>query len=287
MPRRTSEPKEELPPPNLLENREVACRKIQSQIEKGQQCRDRSINSEKDLEEARAERLKWSNYNLELLGRIFDNSARASEYKKYDRGESISLINPSLQEEIEPFRRRVTDNITCLESIRDRLELIPELPSAPPPAGANLATPSRDVFVVHGHDEGAKQAVARLVENLGLKAVILHEQSNAGRTIIEKFEDCSDVGFAVVLLTPDDVGAPHDKETKTTPRARQNVIFELGYFMGKIGRKRVLALYKEGVELPSDMHGVLYVPMDDGGTWHFRLAKEMKAAGLPIDMNDV
>ena len=284
MARRTSKPKEELRPPNLMENREAARQKIQSRIEKGQQYEKMPINSKEELDDLHAERQKWSEYNSELLRRLFDNQAIADEYNVYIGG--ISL-NPSLQDRIKSFHKHVSDNITRLESIRDRLELIPESPDTPSPASTNLATPSRDVFIVHGHDEGAKQAVARFVEKLGLKAVILHEQPNAGRTIIEKFEDSSDVGFAVVLLTPDDVGYPSDNPKRSAPRARQNVIFELGYFMRKLGRERVAALYKEGVELPSDIQGFIHVPMDNGEAWHVELAKDMKAAGLPVDGDDL
>ncbi len=144
---------------------------------------------------------------------------------------------------------------------------------------------SNRVFVVHGHDEEAKQSVARCIEKLGFKAVILHEQPNQGRTIIEKFEDYSDVAFAVVLLTPDDVGASKDPEGELRPRARQNVILELGFFLGELGRGRVCALHKGEVEIPSDYRGVLWVPMDEGGAWRLDLATEMKAAGLDLDLN--
>lgn len=142
------------------------------------------------------------------------------------------------------------------------------------------------VFIVHGHDEQARETVARFVEKLGLEAIILHEQPNAGRTIIEKFEDYSNVQFAIVLLTPDDVGKG-SSETELNPRARQNVIFELGFFIGKLTRKNVCALYKEGVEILSDYQGVLYHPLDLGGGWKLALAKELKAAGFNIDMNKV
>lgn len=142
-----------------------------------------------------------------------------------------------------------------------------------------------EIFIVHGHDGEAKESAARLVEKLGLHAIILHEQPNAGRTIIEKFEDHSNVGFAVVLLTPDDIGCPQDKQSETKPRARQNVILELGYFMGKLGRGRVCALYKEGVEIPSDYRGVLYIPMDSAGAWRMALAKEIKNAGIDVNLN--
>lgn len=146
---------------------------------------------------------------------------------------------------------------------------------------------SRKIFVVHGHDEAIKQSVARFLEKLNLRAVILHEQPNRGQTVIEKFEaNSSDVGFAVVLLTPDDVGrAKTEKDSK--PRARQNVILELGYFVGKLQRAKVCALYKDGVELPSDIHGVIYIPYDDHDGWRMKLAGEIREAGITVDMNNI
>jgi predicted nucleotide-binding protein len=144
---------------------------------------------------------------------------------------------------------------------------------------------NQKVFIVHGHDEAVKEAVSRLIEKLGFTAIILHEQPNAGRTVIEKFEAYSNVGYAVVLLTPDDIGGTLDRPNDLKPRARQNVIFELGHFFAKLGRQRVCALYKEDVELPSDIHGVLYILYDDAGAWRMSLAKEMKHAGYPVDID--
>jgi predicted nucleotide-binding protein len=141
---------------------------------------------------------------------------------------------------------------------------------------------SRKIFLVHGHAEEPKQTVAAFLRSLGLEVVILHEQANQGRTIIEKFEEHSAVGFAVVLLTPDDVGASAGQPAKSHRRARQNVILELGFFIAKLGRKRVCPLYVEGVELPSDYHGLLYVPYDDGGAWRSKLVKELSAAGIEV-----
>ena len=142
------------------------------------------------------------------------------------------------------------------------------------------------VFVVHGRDEGVREQVARLLEKLELEAIILHEQPDRARTVIEKFEQHAlRVGYAVVLLTPDDFARGPDESSwpKTPSRARQNVILELGYFMGSLGRSRTAALYAHGTELPSDIHGLLYVPLD--GAWQLKLAKEMRDAGLPIDLN--
>ncbi len=151
----------------------------------------------------------------------------------------------------------------------------------------HLGEPSetRKVFVVHGHDEAAKEATARFLEKLDLQPVILHEQSSGGRTIIEKFEKYSgDVGFAVVLLTPDDFGAARKEKDKLKPRARQNVVLELGYFLGKLARNRVCALHKGGIELPSDIQGVIYVEMDDAGAWRTKLAQELIQAKCPINL---
>ncbi len=160
-----------------------------------------------------------------------------------------------------------------------------------PPAGNNKGNEqaksiTNRVFIVHGHDENAKINVARFIEKLGLEAIILHEQASKGKTIIEKFEEhASSSYFAVVLLTPDDVGYPQQNKNEAKPRARQNVIFELGYFCGALGRNNACVLYKEGVEIPNDYLGVVYALLDDGGAWQLQLAKEMKHAGLEFDMN--
>jgi predicted nucleotide-binding protein len=143
------------------------------------------------------------------------------------------------------------------------------------------------IFLVHGHDNPALHEVARFLEKLRQEVIVLREQPNQGRTVIEKFENYADVGFAVVLLTPDDAGGPlpiSDAEN-LQPRARQNVIFELGYFIGTLGRNKVCALYVEGVEIPSDYNGVVYTKFDAGGAWRLEVAKELKAAGMPVDMN--
>ena len=149
---------------------------------------------------------------------------------------------------------------------------------------------SRTVFVVHGHDEAIKQSVARFLERLDLKVVVLHEQPDKGKTLIEKLEASSseiDIACAIVILTPDDVGAQLSEKDKLRPRARQNVVFELGYFIAKLGRQRVRALYAEGVELPSDYQGVLYTQLDKPGAWKLELAREIKAAGINVDLNKI
>jgi predicted nucleotide-binding protein len=147
--------------------------------------------------------------------------------------------------------------------------------SAPKESSTAVAAVGHRVFLVHGHNEAVLQSCARFVEKLELPVTILREEPNQGRTIIEKFLDYADAGFAIVLLTADDRGGPIDQAYDVQmPRARQNVIFELGFFIGKLGRDRVCALYEEGVEVPSDYHGVVFTPLDTRMAWRLGLAKE-------------
>ena len=152
-------------------------------------------------------------------------------------------------------------------------------------SGVKTPKSTNKVFVIHGRDEGTKDTIARFLAKLGLEPVILHEQANEGRTIIEKFEEHAQVGFAVALLTPDDAGSLQGNENNLKPRARQNVVFEFGYFIGKLGRRRVCALVKGDVEKPSDYDGVLYISLNDSGGWEMRLIKELKASGFNVDAN--
>ncbi len=175
-----------------------------------------------------------------------------------------------------------------LESMVDEIEEYWEdedRPDSTPSTKTSEQLTTNEIFVVHGRDEGAKDAVARFLTKLGLVPVVLHELPNQGRTIIEKFEDYAQVTFAVVLLTPDDIGGPNGQPDALQPRTRQNVILELGFFLGKLGRDRTCALRKQDVEIPSDYDGILYVPMDDGGAWEMRLLRELKEAGLDVDAN--
>lgn len=156
-----------------------------------------------------------------------------------------------------------------------------------PQKEVEVGTLSNRVFIVHGHDEAMKEKVARFLERQGLQPVILHEQANKGQTIIEKLETNTDVGFAVVLYTPDDLGRAKAKkktgeEAALQDRARQNVVFEHGYLVAKLSRKRVAAVLSGEIESPSDLDGVVYIAEK---SWQMDIAKEMRAAGYNIDLN--
>jgi len=144
----------------------------------------------------------------------------------------------------------------------------------------------KKIFIVHGHDGEMMQESARFVEKLGFDPVILKEQPDEGRTIIEKFEDYSDVDFAIVLFSPDDLGKSKHAED-LNPRPRQNVVFELGFFIGKLGRNNVVVLHKvvEDFEMLTDFQGVLFKPYREG--WQINIAKELRAAGFDVDFNNL
>ena len=277
--------------PNLMVPKETASQKIQMRIQMGQQLRNKAIRSEDELEKIRAECKKWSEHNKTLLKSLFSNSTMADRcwiFNDYTPSINAWLhggdltVEEEFQQLVTKFRKRMNDQINDLEGIHDELDLIPEQHSG---SSDQDTTKGNKVFIVHGRDLNAAEVIARAVEKLGLEAVILHEKPDEGKTIIEKLEArAKNASFAIVLLTPDDVGNLKDKaDLGSNPRARQNVIFELGYFIGKLGRKQVRSIYKGEVESPSDIDGILYVKMDESGAWRQKLTQEMKSAGLPID----
>jgi predicted nucleotide-binding protein len=270
--------------------RHEAQQRIDSQIQKGRDLLDRRVASYSGLDKLMADQTMWTEYNTELLRAITTDDILSSEYRNIK--EVDSSTNTRYKRDLESLRAVLQKRIRFLQSVYQRLELLPEAPGTNSIGQHSVEQPAsvageigHRVFVVHGHDEEAKHSVARCIEKLGLEAIILQEQPDQGRTIIEKFETYADVDFAVVLLTPDDVGAAKRVQDSLRPRARQNVILELGFFIGKLGRKHVCALHKGDVELPSDFSGILWTPMDDSGAWRFKLATEMKQAGLAVDLN--
>jgi predicted nucleotide-binding protein len=167
-----------------------------------------------------------------------------------------------------------------------------KLSDVEPPQGRKSASaalqpaPSKKVFLVHGRDDTAKEQVAKFLRRIGLDEIILHERPNKGRHLLIKFqEECEGAGFAVVLMTPDDVGGL--SHMKLHQRARQNVVFELGFFIGRLGTPKVAALVKGDIERPSDFDGIGYISLDEAGNWKSQLAQELEAAAVPFDHKKV
>lgn len=141
------------------------------------------------------------------------------------------------------------------------------------------------MFIVHGHDELSLEKVARFVLELELKPVILKEQAGGGNTIIQKLKMYSEVDYAIVLMTPDDFGGIAKNPAETKPRARQNVMLELGLMLEKLGQNNMCILSKGGVEIPSDFSGVMTIDLDAGAGWKIELAKALKLGGLEVDFD--
>jgi predicted nucleotide-binding protein len=287
MPRKSSTPEPDREPELALPLAEATA-KLSDRISQGQRMHGSSVGSESELESAKRDYYKWDAYNTELLTRMFTSPKFAKEYSWWGIA-GIGGYEPPLHEKIDEFRRDILDKIHRLESIRDRLELVPLASRVQKDKSTHAArVHTNKAFVVHGHDEASRETVARFLEKLGVHAIVLHVKATGGRTIIEKLEHYADVDFAVVLLTGDDKGCVASADPSTSlPRARQNVVLELGYFIGRLGREHVCALYKGSLELPSDFLGVGYVALDDGGGWRLGLAKELRGAGFSIDMNIV
>lgn len=243
------------------------------------------VSALKALDSDSPEFRKWSRDTEVLVERIFGADTRhLRDLKEIDYSPSVSYVDMPDEEYEEAFRKGLDHAVALIQSFMDEVEQygvgsMGSIPSQP------MVQPALAVFLVHGHDEAARESVARYLDRLSVKPIILHEQANQGRTVVEKLEHHANVTFAVVLLTPDDVGAARAEADSLRPRARQNVVLELGFFVGKLGRQRVCAIHKGALELPSDYMGVLYIPFDDAGGWRLALARELKAAGFSVDMN--
>ena len=235
---------------------------------------------------------KWEARNEEIFTRAFAdaNNTDLDGYRQTGRSYFFSDVVVE-QKEI------ITKLVAYLQGFIDRIDLIPCDAESAMTEKSKVEMSADKVFIVHGHGELVKVTVARTLEQLGLKPIILHEQEDYGNTIIEKFEsNATDVGFAVVLLTADDMGISRkdieksnteNREPQASKRARQNVVFEMGYFMGKLDRAHVFLLLEDGVEKPGDLDGIVYTPIDSEGMWKIKLAKRLKAVGYKVNTDAI
>ena len=270
---------------------------LKKQLEEGGQLAQRSP-------EFVGERRSWAAATAELLRRSLGSDSpvlvsfeeASTKYGHWSHsGDGLQVRDQSarsfdvLAKSAPKWRAsRERDSVTALaEQLRlleNAIEILEKAPQETVAGGEATSSkpPGNKVFVVHGHDEEALTGVKGFLDNAGLESIVLRDEPNKGQTIIEKFLEYSEeVGFAIVLLTPDDIGGgSSDSYEELRPRARQNVIFELGFFIGKLGRKRVCALFRQGVEIPSDYKGVLFVEFDERGKWREEMIREMRGSGF-------
>lgn len=290
--RKKATQEQERVPTQLIVGKEYFKENVNERIQAGDEIYNRQIQTRPQLEVAQQSYYYWDDYNSELLKQSFNNEH--NEYKRdYDdvnRFYGILHGGGQQRNELQEFKEKLNNKLTNLRQLVAKVDLmkseVPEKVVAVTSAKGNSSDANNDIFIVHGHSNEVKINVARTLEKLGLNPIILHEQANAGKTIIEKFEEHSNVGFAIILMTDDDLGKAK-KDENLNHRARQNVILEMGYFIGKLGRNRVCPLYTNGVELPSDLYGLLYTEIDSAENWKIKIAKELKAAGYDIDVNKI
>lgn len=240
---------------------------------------DASTMLGKDITNSAAEFKAWETSVKRLLNKLFGKDGiEMSTFLEISFYSACLDFNASDAEwhraAVRSCHEGLEEAIATLKTYLDELQ---EEPAKTEKQQVNYAR----IFIVHGHDGEMKQSVARIIEKQGIEAVILSEQVNKGKTIIEKLEGNSDVGGAICLFTSDDEGKGK-KETELKPRARQNVVLEAGYFMGKLGRDHVVLLADNGIEMPSDLSGIVYTSTNN---WQFDLLKELKAMGYKIDFN--
>ncbi len=261
-------------------NKEITKERLQRQLNQIPELKKLSIESvqfkkwQRDTEVAIRNAFGESSDQVEKFNEIrffsFIVSGRRSDFmhqQAYDSGlESADALLQSLLDEVEEY-----------------WDDDPE-PPLPEPRDSRQSNTNR-VFIIHGRDYGTRNAVTGLLRELGLEPVVLQDQASQGLTVIEKFERWAEVDFAIALLTPDDVGGPQGDDLQ--PRARQNAIFELGYFIGKYGRDRVCALVKATPEIPSDYSGVVYIEFNESEGWKTSLFRELKSAGFDVDANRI
>lgn len=252
------------------------------------------------------------NDSLIILKDLFENDkVQADRYTNWNNyGDYLRDWYPTLIDYLKGIGVEYNEENRTFHAYEDKVELVSSIKSLPvsrdikivdedfePNNSGNKELTNlnlndtmkekNEIFIVHGHDDGMRERVARVIEKLDLKPIILHEKPNKGKTIIEKFQSNSEnIACSIVLLSPDDIGckAPLSSES-AKHRARQNVILELGYFIGSLGREKVFALVKDHkiLEFPSDIFGVIYIPYEKG--WELDLVKEMKECGIDVDVN--
>lgn len=290
--RRPSTTLTQKPNVELAMPRNEAKARLQERIEKGLELKQNPVKTIESYEVLTNSYSKWNSFNSTLLKTVFTTDEMAKEYD-YSAIGFMSMREPSLVEKIAEVHKNIEKKIHRIDSIIERLELIPTLSIAKGVGhlqeSSFSAPQTKKVFVVHGRDEIAKTNLEVFLHEIGLDPIVLHRQADEGMTVIEKFEKHSDVGYAFIILTPDEVAYLAAEESKTDSertkefRSRANVIFEFGYFVGKLGRSRVCCLYTGDVTLPSDVSGMIYKRYEKSiEEVAYSVIKDLKASGYAV-----
>jgi predicted nucleotide-binding protein len=278
-------------PTELLHSKADFSKVLDERIALGEELYNRPIQTQSEFDKNKEDYYNWSDYNSEYLKHAFNKEH--NEYKKsYDDIGSFYFGSlggrNSPAQELKKFKEKVKNKVGNLKKLKSKTDLLKtSIVDNNFSIKHEIELNKSQIFIVHGHDEVAKSKTARFVEKLGFEAIILHEQASSSKTIIEKIEEYSNVGFGIILYTPCDIGGKQISNPELKSRARQNVVFEHGFLIGKIGRSNVCALVKGDIETPNDISGVVYVSMDEADAWRYTIARELKKAGYNVDMNRI
>jgi predicted nucleotide-binding protein len=207
---------------------------------------------------------------------------KSKEDPLIERPSIEKLMRKKVFKEILPKEKSLKEEPS--KEVPDKIKLLAEEPPATPVLNQRQL-PVSNILLFHGHDEAAKESALGFIEKLRHRAIIVHEQSDGSRNIIEKFRQFPKIDFAIFLFTAGDIALPPDKPREGQASFIQNLLFEFGYVVGKLGQERVCVLYKERTEIPMDCSGVVCIPMDPRGGWRLLVAREIKQAGIEIDLN--
>jgi predicted nucleotide-binding protein len=237
----------------------------------------------------RADYVRWCQVTETMLTATYEDEDALRQFQGAIAVRHIIAIERSALEQAHQDYERLTRAINVLQGLQEGLVYVqgPDAPAFSAALDEGIIVTEKgpaSIFVVHGHSETLRHLVVRVIErSTGVDVTILGEEEVAGLTVLEKFEQFAGAAdFAVVLLTADDRGGPAG-ENIWKDRGRQNVVFEMGWFFGHLGRDRVAVIYDETVELPSDLNGLAYIPNDPGGVWKQRLGKQLQNAGFGVD----
>jgi predicted nucleotide-binding protein len=260
----------------LLDRQIQAGEELMNEIER--------LPNEQEYDDWKLRRSRWLSFTVAVTKKVFVEEELAAGIGKH--GATVYVAGQPWQRYAQHNLSDLRREVNRVRSLREQLELVDEASVIAAAGSSEVSNVPSDIFMVHGRDTAVREEVARFVQAItGMTPVILHEQANQGRTLIEKFEaHAHQSGYVIVLATADDKGGPiTEKDENLRPRPRQNVVFEMGFFFGSLGRKRVAVLHEEGIEPPSDIAGLVYIALT--GNWKLDLYKELKAAGIDADIS--
>jgi len=238
--------------------------------------------------ESNLEKMRRTNFQTTLKN--LDNCLEQLLAKGSIQAISLQEESPPPPEEKPKIPKEISKNGGKKDLVKElTVDLTVHEDSPPAAAGKKVArmtkSKERKVLIIHGRDEEKRTMIAGFLKKMDLEPFLPDDAADQGMSLLEKYKQYEDAVFAITLLTADDMGYPQGEPEEPKPRPRQNVIFELGFLMGRLEPNLVCALYEEGLDLPSEFKGSVLIPYDAGGVWKLLVARALKVANVDVDLN--